>query len=163
MAIRRLQFSSAIRSKQFSCPKTARPSRQYQDTTSRITSVLSSWHDKQMFDLKTCLAEKNKESKVKAAILESFARENMSESDIDVPPSIKQYIKSNVDFPVDTNAEFIYANCSQSLFNKLVLCCILQSGTIHYASQQTPMGRCKILGSDTSGIRVKSQSYNLEK
>ncbi|KAH9750213.1 retrovirus-related pol polyprotein from transposon RE1 [Citrus sinensis] len=61
-------------------------------------------------------------SPVKAAIFESFARQN------------------NVGFPVDTNTDFIYADCSQSLFNKLVICCILEGGTIHYASQQAPMG-----------------------
>ncbi|KAK9213728.1 hypothetical protein WN944_005713 [Citrus x changshan-huyou] len=69
-------------------------------------------------------------SLVKAAIFESFARQNMSESEIDVTPSIQQYIKSNFGFPIDINAEFIYADCSQSLFNKLVLCCILEGGTL---------------------------------
>lgn len=68
-------------------------------------------------------------SLVKAAIFESFARQNMSESEIDVTPSIQQYIKGNFGFPVDINAKFIYADCSQSLFNKLVLCCILEGGT----------------------------------
>lgn len=69
-------------------------------------------------------------SPVKSAIFESFARQNMSESEIDVTASIKQYIKSNFGFPFHTNTEFIYADCSQSLFNKLVLCCILEGRTL---------------------------------
>ncbi|KAK9213731.1 hypothetical protein WN944_005716 [Citrus x changshan-huyou] len=48
-------------------------------------------------------------SLVKAAIFESFAGQNMSESEIDVTPSIKQCIQSNFGFPVDTDTEFIYA------------------------------------------------------
>ncbi|XP_044489231.1 methionine S-methyltransferase [Mangifera indica] len=69
-------------------------------------------------------------SPVKAAIFESFARQNMSESELDVTPSIKQFIKSNYGFPVYNYSEFIYADCSQALFNKLVLCCILEGGTL---------------------------------
>ena len=46
-------------------------------------------------------------SLVKAAIFESFAGQNMSESEIDVTPSIKQCIKSSFGFPVDTDTEFI--------------------------------------------------------
>ncbi|XP_031249231.1 methionine S-methyltransferase [Pistacia vera] len=69
-------------------------------------------------------------SPVKAAIFESFARQNMSESELDVTPSIRQFIKSNYGFPTDSYSEFIYADCSQALFNKLVLCCILEGGTL---------------------------------
>ncbi|GLU06061.1 hypothetical protein SLE2022_231240 [Rubroshorea leprosula] len=69
-------------------------------------------------------------SPVKAAIFESFARQNMSESEIDVTPSIKQFIKSNYGFPTDGSMEFMYSDCSQALFNKLVLCCIQEGGTL---------------------------------
>lgn len=69
-------------------------------------------------------------SPVKAAIFESFARQNMSDSEIDLNPSIKQYIKSSYGFPTSNNTEFIYADCSQTLFNKLVLCCIQEGGTM---------------------------------
>ncbi|KAJ4717637.1 Methionine S-methyltransferase [Melia azedarach] len=73
-------------------------------------------------------------SPVKAAIFESYARQNMSESEIDVTPNIKQYIESNYGFPIDSNTEFLFADCSQSLFNKLVLCCILEGGTLCFPS-----------------------------
>lgn len=69
-------------------------------------------------------------SPVKAAIFESFARQNMSESEIDVTTSITKFVKSNYGFPTDTSTEFIYADNSKALFNKLVLCCIKEGGTL---------------------------------
>ncbi|KAF3440661.1 hypothetical protein FNV43_RR18945 [Rhamnella rubrinervis] len=68
-------------------------------------------------------------SSVKAAIFECFARQNMAESEIDVTPSIKQFINSNYGFPIDSRTEFIYGDSSLALFNKLVLCCIQEGGT----------------------------------
>ncbi|KAI8028499.1 Methionine S-methyltransferase [Camellia lanceoleosa] len=69
-------------------------------------------------------------SPVKAAIFESFSRQNIAESEFDVTPSIRQFMKSNYGFPTTSNTEFIYADCSISLFNKLVLCCIQEGGTL---------------------------------
>ncbi|KAI4296135.1 hypothetical protein L6164_036118 [Bauhinia variegata] len=69
-------------------------------------------------------------SSVKAAIFESFARQNMAESESDVTPSIKQFVKSNYGFPTDNSTEFIYADHSRALFNKLVLCCIAEGGIL---------------------------------
>lgn len=69
-------------------------------------------------------------SPVKAAIFESFARQNIAESEIDITTSIKQFIKSTYGYPVDSSSEFIYADSSLALFNKLVLCCIKEGGTL---------------------------------
>ncbi|PSS21677.1 Methionine S-methyltransferase [Actinidia chinensis var. chinensis] len=69
-------------------------------------------------------------SSVKAAIFESFSRQNIAESEIDVTTSIRQFIKSNYGFPSTSNTEFIYADCPLPLFNKLVLCCIQEGGTL---------------------------------
>lgn len=69
-------------------------------------------------------------STVKASIFESFARQNMTESETDVTPSIKHFVKSNYGFPTDGCTEFIYAENSKALFNKLVLCCIKEGGTL---------------------------------
>ncbi|CAI8591585.1 unnamed protein product [Vicia faba] len=69
-------------------------------------------------------------SPVKAAIFESFARQNMSESEIDVTPSINFFVKSNYGFPTDSRTEFIYADNSKAIFNKLVLCCNKEGGTL---------------------------------
>lgn len=73
-------------------------------------------------------------SSVKAAIFESFARQNMTDSEIDVTPSIKQYINCNYGFPADSRMEFIYGDSALALFNKLVLCCILEGGTLCFPS-----------------------------
>lgn len=58
-------------------------------------------------------------SPVKAAIFESFSRQNVAESEIDVTTSIRQFIKSNYGFPTSNNAEFVYADFPLPLFNKL--------------------------------------------
>ncbi|KAK4254496.1 hypothetical protein QN277_009873 [Acacia crassicarpa] len=68
-------------------------------------------------------------SPVKAAIFESFARQNMAESETDVTLGISQFVKRNYGFPTDNNSDFIYADNSKALFNKLVLCCIKEGGT----------------------------------
>ncbi|KAL7257968.1 hypothetical protein ACSBR1_004151 [Camellia fascicularis] len=69
-------------------------------------------------------------SPVKAAIFESFARQNVAESETDVTTSIRQFIKSNYGYPTNSNTEFIYADRALPLFNKLVLCCIQEGGTL---------------------------------
>lgn len=69
-------------------------------------------------------------SPVKAAIFESFARQNMVESETDVTPNIKQFVKRNYGFPTDSNSDFLYADSSKALFHKLVLCCIQEGGTL---------------------------------
>ncbi|KAJ7002207.1 methionine S-methyltransferase [Populus alba x Populus x berolinensis] len=69
-------------------------------------------------------------SPVKAAIFEGFARQNLAESEIDVTPGMKQFIKSNYGFPTDNSTEFVYADSTQALFNRLILCCINEGGTL---------------------------------
>ncbi|MCL7047392.1 hypothetical protein MKW94_003730 [Papaver nudicaule] len=66
---------------------------------------------------------------VKAAIFESFARQNMVESEIDVKTSIRKFIRSKYGFPIDNSTEIIHADSPLALFNKLVLCCIQEEGT----------------------------------
>ncbi|GAB4847432.1 mitochondrial metal transporter [Ancistrocladus abbreviatus] len=68
-------------------------------------------------------------SAVKAAIFESFARQNLSDTETDVTGSIRQFIKTKYGFSVRTGVEFVYADCTLALFNKLVLCCIQEGGT----------------------------------
>ncbi|XP_054801837.1 methionine S-methyltransferase-like isoform X2 [Prosopis cineraria] len=69
-------------------------------------------------------------SSVKASIFESFARQNVTESETDVTPSIKQFVSRNYGFPTDSSTEIIHAENAKALFNKLVLCCIKEGGTI---------------------------------
>ncbi|CAN8253575.1 unnamed protein product [Cochlearia groenlandica] len=67
---------------------------------------------------------------VKAAIFESFVRQNVSEAEVDVNPSIKQFVMSNYGFQTTTSTGFVYADGSQALFNKLVVCCSQEGGTL---------------------------------
>ncbi|KAI7725989.1 LOW QUALITY PROTEIN: hypothetical protein M8C21_015244 [Ambrosia artemisiifolia] len=67
---------------------------------------------------------------VKAAIFESFARQNVTESECDVTPSLRQFIKNAYNLSVEHSAEFIYADFPLALFNKLVLCCIEECGSL---------------------------------
>ncbi|KAL9246094.1 hypothetical protein vseg_019673 [Gypsophila vaccaria] len=68
-------------------------------------------------------------SPVKAAIFESFARQNLSESETDVTSSIKQFIKTKYGFPTNSGTEFLYSDYSLGLFNKLLLSCIQEGGS----------------------------------
>ncbi|WOG82543.1 hypothetical protein DCAR_0101708 [Daucus carota subsp. sativus] len=70
----------------------------------------------------------------KAAVFESFARQNVSEAETDVTPSIKQFIKTSYGFVTDSNSEILYADCPLALFTKLVLCCIEEGGTLCFPS-----------------------------
>ncbi|OVA19148.1 Aminotransferase [Macleaya cordata] len=73
-------------------------------------------------------------SPVKAAIFESFARQNMVEAETDVKTGIRQFIKSNYGFPIESSAEIISGDSPLVLFNKLVLCCIQEGGTLCFPS-----------------------------
>lgn len=67
---------------------------------------------------------------VKAAIFESFVRQNISEAEVDINPSIKQFVWSNYGFPTKSSTGFVYADGSLALFNKLVTCCAQEGGTL---------------------------------
>ncbi|KAL8254966.1 hypothetical protein R6Q59_033187 [Mikania micrantha] len=67
---------------------------------------------------------------VKAAIFESFARQNVTELECDVTSSLRQFIKNAYNLSVDHSAEFIYADFPLALFNKLVLFCIEEGGSL---------------------------------
>ncbi|KAL5993198.1 hypothetical protein ACLOJK_014121 [Asimina triloba] len=73
-------------------------------------------------------------SAVKAAIFESFARQNFCESEIDVKAAIQQFIKNSYGFPTSSGSEFVYGDSALSLFNKMVLCCNQEGGTLLFPS-----------------------------
>lgn len=73
-------------------------------------------------------------SAVKASIFESFVRQNMSDSETDVRLGLQQLLKSNYGFSTDSLSEFIYGNSPIALFNKLILCCIKERGTLLFPS-----------------------------
>lgn len=96
---------------------------------------------------------------VKAAIFESFARQNVTESEIDVTPSIRQFIKSNYGFSTDGNAEFLYADYPLALFNKLVLCCIQEGGSLCFptGSNGNYVSAAKFLNANIVNIPTNSE------
>ncbi|KAK4788771.1 hypothetical protein SAY86_020090 [Trapa natans] len=67
---------------------------------------------------------------VKAAIFESFARQNIAEAESDITSSIRQLVKSNYGYPDDKSTYIISADSSLALFNKLVGCCLQDGGTL---------------------------------
>ncbi|XP_047950493.1 methionine S-methyltransferase-like [Salvia hispanica] len=67
---------------------------------------------------------------VKAAIFESFARQNITESETDVTDGIKRLVSSSYGFSSDRNTEFIYAGSPAELFTNLVICCAQEGGTL---------------------------------
>ncbi|XP_051132572.1 methionine S-methyltransferase-like [Andrographis paniculata] len=69
---------------------------------------------------------------VKAAIFESFARQNITEPETDIKHGIQQLIYSNYGFPANRDAEFIYADSVVALLSKLILCCIHEGATLFF-------------------------------
>ncbi|TYI80898.1 hypothetical protein E1A91_D05G117800v1 [Gossypium mustelinum] len=98
-------------------------------------------------------------SPVKAAIFESFARQNMGEFEIDVTHSIQQFVRSNYGFPIDSNTAFIYSDCLQSLFSKLVLCCVHEGGTLCFpaGSNGNHVSAAKFLKANIVSIPTNSE------
>ncbi|KAK5830795.1 methionine S-methyltransferase-like [Gossypium arboreum] len=98
-------------------------------------------------------------SPVKAAIFESFARQNMGEFEIDVTHSIQQFVRSNYGFPIDSNTVFIYSDCLQALFSKLVLCCIHEGGTMCFpaGSNGNHVSAAKFLKANIVSIPTNSE------
>ena len=98
-------------------------------------------------------------SSVKASIFESFSRQNMAESETDITTSIRQFIKSNYGFPTSSGTEFICADCSLALFNKLVLCCIQEGGTLCFpaGSNGNHVSSAKFLKANIVNIPTNSE------
>ncbi|XP_052155863.1 methionine S-methyltransferase isoform X1 [Oryza glaberrima] len=99
-------------------------------------------------------------SAVNASIFESFVRQNITESETDVRSSIQQLVKDSYGFPADGCSEILYGNTCLALFNKLVLCCIQDQGTLlfplgangHYVSA------AKFVNANTLTIPTKLES-----
>ncbi|KAK3037762.1 hypothetical protein RJ639_031133 [Escallonia herrerae] len=96
---------------------------------------------------------------VKAALFESFARQNVTESEIDVTTNIRQFIETNYGFLTHNPTEFVYADCPLALFNKLVLCCIQEGGTLCFpaGSNGNYVSAAKFLKANIIDIPTKSE------
>lgn len=96
---------------------------------------------------------------VNASIFESFVRQNITDAETDVRSSIQQLVKDSYGFQAD-GSEIIYGNTCLALFNKLVLCCMQEQGTLlfplgtngHYVSA------AKFVNANTLTIPTKSDS-----
>jgi methionine S-methyltransferase len=99
-------------------------------------------------------------SAVNASIFESFVRQNITDSETDVRSSIQQLVKDSYGFLADGCSEIIYGNTCLALFNKLVLCCMQEQGTLlfplgtngHYVSA------AKFVNASTLTIQTNSDS-----
>lgn len=96
---------------------------------------------------------------VKASIFESFARQNIADSETDVTSGIRQMISSSYGLPSATNSEFIYADSTVALFSKLVLCCIEEGGTLCFpvGSNGNYVSAAKFLNAKIASISTDPQ------
>ncbi|GMH24448.1 hypothetical protein Nepgr_026291 [Nepenthes gracilis] len=97
-------------------------------------------------------------SAVKGAIFESFARQNLSESETDVTSCVRELIKTKYGFSTSSDMEFVYADCSFALFNKLVLCCIQEGGSFCFpaGTNGSYVSAAKFMGANLVNIATHS-------
>lgn len=97
--------------------------------------------------------------RVKAAIFESFSRQNILESETDVTSGISQFVVNSYGFPIDGSTEFLYADRPLALFNKLVLCCHQEGGTMCFpaGSHGNYVSAAKFLRADILTIPTSSE------
>lgn len=74
---------------------------------------------------------------VKVSVFEGFARQNISEDEMDPKPEILDYLQSKYGLPLSHTKELFLSDTSTSLFTKLVLACVEENGTLVF-----PMGSC---------------------
>ncbi|CAI0438493.1 unnamed protein product [Linum tenue] len=102
-------------------------------------------------------------SAVKASIFESFARQNVGEGEVDVNPSIKQFVQSSYGFPTGSSSEFVYSDSAQAIFTKLVLCCNQEGGTLCFPSGSNGnyISSAKFLKASIVTIPTDSEGFKL--
>lgn len=74
---------------------------------------------------------------VKVSVFEGFARQNISEDEMDPRPEILDYLQSGYGLPQSYTKELFLSDTPTSLFTKLVLACVEENGTLVF-----PMGSC---------------------
>lgn len=72
---------------------------------------------------------------VKVSVFEGFARQNISEDEMDPRPEILDYLQNRYGLPHAHTKELFLSDTSTSLFTKLVLACVEENGTLVF-----PMG-----------------------
>ncbi|EPS72600.1 hypothetical protein M569_02144, partial [Genlisea aurea] len=96
---------------------------------------------------------------VRAAIFESFARQNITEAETDVTSGIRELVQDTYGFPSGSGTEFIYAESTVALFNKLVICCIQDGGTLCFptGSNGNYVSAAKFLKANVATIQTESE------
>ncbi|CAA0833572.1 Methionine S-methyltransferase [Striga hermonthica] len=96
---------------------------------------------------------------VKASIFESFARQNITESETDITDGIKQLISSSYGIPSSTKTELVCADRPISLFSKLVLCCIQEGGTLCFpnGTNGSYVSAAKFLKAKSANIQTNAE------
>jgi methionine S-methyltransferase len=74
-------------------------------------------------------------SAVKVSVFEGFARQNISEEEMDPKPEILGFLHTRYGLPLTQTKELFLSDTSTSLFTKLVLACVEENGTLIF-----PMG-----------------------
>ncbi|XP_037480738.1 methionine S-methyltransferase-like isoform X1 [Triticum dicoccoides] len=99
-------------------------------------------------------------SAVNASIFESFVRQNITDSETDVRSSIQQLVKDSYGFAADSGSEIIYGNTCLALFNKLVLCCMQEQGTLLFplGTNGHYVNAAKFVNATTLAIPTKADS-----
>lgn len=69
-------------------------------------------------------------SAVKVSVFEGFARQNIAETEMDPRPEIIGFMQSRFGLPPTHTKELVLSDTSTSLFTKLVLACVEESGTL---------------------------------
>ncbi|CAI9101491.1 OLC1v1038827C1 [Oldenlandia corymbosa var. corymbosa] len=97
---------------------------------------------------------------IKAAIFESFSRQNIVEAEIDITNGISQFVSGNYGFATDSKTEVLCADRPLALFSKLVLCCLQEGGTLCFPSGSNGnyVSAAKFLKADIKTIPTSSDS-----
>ncbi|MBA0723223.1 hypothetical protein Golax_003824 [Gossypium laxum] len=78
---------------------------------------------------------------------------------MDVDQWFLPFVQTEYGFPTDSGTEFIFSDCSQALFSKLVLCCIQEGGTMCFpaGSNGNYVSVAKFLKANTVHIPTNSE------
>jgi methionine S-methyltransferase len=95
---------------------------------------------------------------VKMAIFESFARQNITDAEIDLIPEIYKFINTKLGIRADPSLQIILSDSSRSVFSKLVLQCRDVGGTLLFVagSDEAYIYSAKLLGASVKLIQTEA-------
>lgn len=98
---------------------------------------------------------------VKMAIFEGFARQNITDVEMDPVPEIWKYVDTKFGIPAHSFSEIILSDSITVLFAKLVQACIENDGTLLFAAgtRQTFISVARLLGANVKIIQTDVKDY----